>query len=414
MNRTEKLPKLAIYLVVLIMLLSFPLAAHAKDKIVIGNAVALTGPYGVVTESTTGPVYDMWVEEVNARGGIYVKEYGKRLPVELIRADDKTDLGTNIRLTEKFILQDKVDFMLAPTGTAFLYAAAPIYNKHKYIMLGGPGGAIKLKEIAAGLPYFFSVLNFADTQMVVLADIYKELGVKSAAVIFIADLHGVEYSGVVVPELAKRGIEIRMVQSFPLGIKDLSPLLKKAKALDVDAFVGITYPSETFLATGQAIALGLNFKIFHNNVMPSFPAYRDAFGKDAAGNWVVEGVMGPGAYNKKSSPGAKGFIDKFMKRFKKEPEYWGGLQYYASLEFFEQAIQKAGTLDQSVIKDVMATETFDTFLGPFKFENHFFRGQPGHMGQWQNGIFEVIDPGSKRTAAPIYPKPPWPKPKPKK
>ena len=183
-------------------------AALAKDKIVIGNAVALTGPYGVVTESTTGPVYDMWVEEVNARGGIYVKEYGKKLPVELIRADDKTDLGTNIRLTEKFILQDKVDFMLAPTGTAFLYAAAPIYNKYKYIMLGGPGGAIKLKEIAAGLPYFFSVLNFADTQMVVLADIYKELGVKSAAVIFIADLHGVEYSGVVVPELAKRGIEV--------------------------------------------------------------------------------------------------------------------------------------------------------------------------------------------------------------
>ena len=32
----------------------------------------------------------------------------------------------------------------------------------------------------------------------------------------------------------------------------------------------------------------------------------------------------------------------------------------------------------------------------------------GQIGQWQNGVIEVIDPGDKRTAAPVYPKPPWP------
>jgi len=31
------------------------------------------------------------------------------------------------------------------------------------------------------------------------------------------------------------------------------------------------------------------------------------------------------------------------------------------------------------------------------------------LGQWQNGVFEVIDPGAKRTAEPIFPKPEWPK-----
>ncbi len=35
-----------------------------------------------------------------------------------------------------------------------LYAAAPIANKHKYILLGGPGGAVKLKEIMDKVPYF--------------------------------------------------------------------------------------------------------------------------------------------------------------------------------------------------------------------------------------------------------------------
>jgi hypothetical protein len=32
----------------------------------------------------------------------------------------------------------------------------------------------------------------------------------------------------------------------------------------------------------------------------------------------------------------------------------------------------------------------------------------GQIGQWQNGFFEIVDPGEKRTAEPIYPKPDWP------
>jgi hypothetical protein len=34
----------------------------------------------------------------------------------------------------------------------------------------------------------------------------------------------------------------------------------------------------------------------------------------------------------------------------------------------------------------------------------------GQIGQWQNGIPQVIDPGDKRTKPPIYPKQPWPMP----
>ena len=112
-------------------------------------------------------VYDLWIEETNAKGGIYVKEYGKRLPLEVTKYDDKSDVGTMTKLLEKTLpfCEDKVDLIFAPWGTAMLYAAAPIATKHKYILLGGPGSALKLKEIIDKVPYFFSVLNMADTQM---------------------------------------------------------------------------------------------------------------------------------------------------------------------------------------------------------------------------------------------------------
>jgi branched-chain amino acid transport system substrate-binding protein len=380
--------------------------ALAKDKIRIGQAISLSGPQAIGVSIAGGRIYVMWVEEVNKNGGIYVKEYGKKLPVELIRYDDKTDIGTMTKLLEKLILEDKVDFVFPPWGTAWLFAAAPIANKYKYILIGGPGGALKLKEL--NLPYFFQVLNFSETQAPALTDIFKEVGVKSAAVIYRGDLHGVEYGEAMVPYFEKKGIEVKMKKSYPPGIKDLSPLLKEAESLNVDAFCAASYPDGGMLLTGQSLELGINFNAFFITVTPFSPnLYRDTFGTN-----TVEGVMGGGAWNAKSSPGAKAFVDKFVARFGMEPDYWGGLYYWSSLQHFQQAIEKAGTLDQKKIRDIMATEKFETALGPFWYDkNRYFVNHPGEIGQWQKGVFEVIDPGEKRTAPPLYPKPAWPKPK---
>jgi branched-chain amino acid transport system substrate-binding protein len=375
----------------------------AKDKIVIGQAIALSGPLAGGVAIAGGRIYVMWVEEVNKNGGIYVKEYGKKLPVELKRYDDRSDIGTMTNLLEKLILEDKVDFVFPPWGTAWLFAAAPIANKYKYILIGGPGGALELKKLS--LPYFFQVLNFSETQAPALAGIFKEVGVKSVAVIYRGDLHGVEYGDAMVPFFKKAGIDVRMKKSYPPGIKDLSPLLKEAKSLGVDAFCAASYPPGGMLLTGQALELGINFNALFITVTPFSPnLYRDTFGKD-----TVEGVMGGGAWNAKSSLGARKFVDKFVARFGVEPDYWGGLYYWSSLQHFQQAIEKAGTLNQKKIRDIMATEKFDTALGSFWYDkNRYFVNHPGEIGQWQKGVFEVIDPGEKRTAPPLYPKPSWP------
>ena len=123
--------------------------------------------------------------------------------------------------------------------------------------------------------------------------------------------------------------------------------------------------------------------------------------------------MGYGAWNCKSSPAAAEFCDKFIARWGEAIlDWWGHLPYYGGLQFLEQAIEKAGTLDQTKVRDVMATETFETVLGPTWFEGGLLAVDcyAGQIGQWQSGVFEVIDPGENRTADPIYPKPAWPAP----
>jgi branched-chain amino acid transport system substrate-binding protein len=384
-------------------------AAPPKDKIRVGWVTSLSGVNASGVPVTSGNVYTMWVEEVNAKGGLYIKEYGKKLPLEVIKYDDKSDIGTMTKLLEKVIMEDKVDLIFSPWDTAFLFAAAPIATKHKMVLLGGSGGAQKLKSVIQNYPYFFQVLNFSDTQLPPLAELFSQLGVKKVYMAYIQDLHGIEYRDVATQEFKKRNIEIIASKSFPLDVKDLSPLLKEAKASDADAFTGFLYPPHAFLAAGQAMEIGYNPKAFYMTVGPCLSQFRDAF--TAKG---IDGVMGAGAWNVKSSPGAKEFFDKFVKRWGFEPEGWGTL-FYSSLQFFQQAIEEAGTLDNTKIRDVMATKTYETALGPFKFTNNIFLNHPGEVGQWQNGVWQVIDPGPKRTAPPVYPKPAWqPPPKPDK
>jgi len=385
-----------------------------KESIVIGAARPLSGPLAFFETNAFGPIYKMWVEEVNARGGIYVEEYGKKLLVEMKVYDDTSDMGTMTTLLEKLILEDEVDFVFPPASTAFLFAAGAVANRHGYILLGAEGGATTMTDSLYGMPYFFGVLNYSDRyQLPVMADLFEGWGVETVAIIYAEDLHGIEYAGVSTKVLGEKGIEIAMIESVPFGIKDVSALLLKAKALDVDAFLAFCYPDEVFLTLGTAIAMDINFDAMLFGPGGNFEFLKDIFGVEA-----LEGVMGYGAWNEETSTAAADFADRFIARWGRGAlVWWGHLFYQAALEFFEQAIVEAGTLDQEVIRDIMATSTFDTVLGPTWFDQFGDGGcllaiecHPGEVGQWQDGIYEVVDPGENRTADPIYPKPDWPAP----
>ena len=410
MKRKVLLGLLVVIPVVMFLLSAPGIAAPAKDKIRVGWVTSLSGVNAPGVMVTSGNVYKMWVEEVNADGGLFIKEYGKKLPLDVTMYDDKSDIGTMTKLLEKTIVEDKVDWIFSPWDTAFLFAAAPIANKHKVVLMGGSGGALKLKGVISKYPYYFQVLNFADYHIPAIGDVFKEVGVKSVYIAYIQDLHGLEYNEVAQKEFPKMGIKIVAAKSFPLDMQDFTPLMKEAKAANVDGFMGFLYPQNAFPATGQAMEVGFSPKAFYMTVGPCLAGYRDAF--TAKG---INGVMGAGAWSVKTSAGAKEFFDKYTKRWGFEPEGWGALFYYSSLQFLKQAIEEAGTLNQTKIRDIMASKTYPTALGPFKFTKNIFIDHPGEVGQWQNGTWEIIDVGKKRTAKPMYPKPAWqPPPPPKK
>ena len=407
-------------IIFLVSLVVFPITAWSeskaeKDKIVIGAARPLSGPLAQIGDFAMGPIMTMWAEEVNARGGINVA--GKKLPVELLIYDDTSDLGTSTRLIEKLILEDKVDFLFPNCSTAFLYASAPLANKYKYVYLGAEGGCTTLTAMLPELPYVFGVLNYSDYyQIPVLADVFVDKGVKTAAIIYINDLHGVEYYHSSLSEFLKKGITIVMAEAVPPFSEDVELVLKAARDSGADALCGYVYPPTTMAVLGQAAAIGYSPK-----AMVLGPGVNFEFFKGIFGPQVLEGVMGFGAFNSKSSPEIAEFIDRFIDRWGLPAmDWWGGAFYFAALQCFEKAIEKAGTLDNTKIRDVMAKEHFDTILGDTWFDmTAGGKGggllakecHPGEVGQWQSGEYEVVGPKDKVTTDHvIYPKPAWPAP----
>lgn len=378
----------------------------AKDKIVVGMSSPLSGSQAVVRASAFQPVYETFVKEVNDAGGIMVAEYGKKLPIELKVYDDKTDVGTMTRLTEKLIVEDKVDFLWPSCGTSFIFAQAPVANKYGYLLITAEGGATSIKDMLPSLPYVFVTLSFSDWyQLPVLADLLAEKGAKTAYITYVADLHGIEYSGVAGIEFPKKGISILGVKSLPPDIKDLSPVIKEAKASNADVFCCFAYPDQIMPAVGTSIELGFNPKAWIGGPGVNFGFFHTAFGP------AVEGVIGFTSYNPKQSAAAKALADKlYTGKPEDVQDWWGHPLYWAGLEIWKQAIEKAGTLDQKKIRDVVASQHFNTVLGDTWFENGLLAkdAHTGEIGQWQKGVYEVVGPKTKATAPFVYPKPPWP------
>jgi len=379
----------------------------APDKIRIGCAIALSGPNAIGGITTQVNPYKLWVADTNQKGGIFVPKYNKRIPVDLIIYDDRSDIETCIKMAEKLIVEEKVDFMLPPWGTASNFAIAPVATKYKQPMMAITASSPKLDERLASTPYFFVVLGQPARLVPGTVALMQEVGVKSVATIYVSDMFGLEHVDLVKEYVGKSDIKMPILQSYPPETQDLSPLIKRVEAEKVDALLNYGYPPHTFLINKQMPALGYNPKFFQNGVGTQFTSYRDAFGAPG-----VDGVCGNWALTPKMPyPGAKEFFEGYKKMFNEEAAMGGEPAAYASLQILEQAIKKVGDLDRAKIRDVIAKDTFDTIIGPMRFEKGVNVQWPGDIGQWQKGVYEVVMPKQFRTAAPIYPKPNWPAPK---
>jgi branched-chain amino acid transport system substrate-binding protein len=377
--------------------LSAPMLSLAQAQPVrIGYAIARTGPWAAGAQVTQEPNYILWAEQQNAAGGLNVA--GTRRPIELISSDDRSDMETVVRTYQRLMGTDRVDLVLPPWGSAANFAVAPLANRMGYPFLAPTALSRRLVELR--LPFFFLMLQQPAPMTNALVELLKAQGVRTVAMIYVDDLFGLENFAAMRVALQGSGMQIVDERSYPLGVRDLLPVLRAFRDRSPDAFVGFTYPPDTILASRQSREIGFNPRFFYASVGTAFPLFREVMGAGA------EGVMGMGSWNRRTSAGAQAYFDAHTRRFQREPDRWASGAAWASLEILTAAVARHG-LDRRAIRDYVANTEHSTIVGRIRFDGSENVGTPGMVSQWQRGEFEVIWPRAVATAQVLAPKPAW-------
>lgn len=382
--------------------------AGAQDlkSIKIGYAIAKTGPNAGGASVTQIPNYEMWVKEVNARGGLMLKSLGKRVPIEVIEYDDRSNSEEAVRAVERLVTQDKVDFLFPPWGTGLNLAVGPVFNKYGYPQLAFTAVTDKAPELAKRWPNSFWLLGTSGQYIDALVGLLSKargegkIGA-NIAMVSIADGFGIDLSTAARNGFNKAGFKLVYDKSYPIGTQDMAPLIGEAQRSGADVFVAFSYPPDTFALTEQSKISSYAPKVMFLGVGTGFPVYPAKFGAAS-----VEGIISLGGWNP-ANKGVQDYAKKHEEMFKRGPDRWGSVVGYASLQMLEQAIERVGKIDRPAIIKELQSGTFDTVLGKIKMDNNIPKDAFPLIGQWQSGFFAGVAPAGSSAAALVVPKAAW-------
>jgi branched-chain amino acid transport system substrate-binding protein len=388
-------------LAILAVLAAMP--AAAQDKVKIGYAISKTGPNAGGASITQIPNYEMWVKDVNAKGGLMIG--GKRLPIEVIEYDDRSNSEEAVRAVERLVTQDKVDILFPPWGTGLNLAVGPVFNKYGYPQLAFSAVTDRAPELVKRWPNSFWLLGTSKQYVDALVGVLKKLRDEkkigpNVAMISIADGFGIDLSQAARKGFEEAGFKLAYDKSYPIGTQDLSPLIGEASRSGADTFVAFSYPPDTLALTDQAKVASYAPKVMFLGVGVGFPLYLQKFGAN------VEGIMSLGGWSKDNASTAA-YAKKHEEMFKRGPDRWGSQVGYASLQMLEQAIEKVGKIDRPAITKELQTGTFDTVLGKVKLVDNMMKDNFWLIGQWQDGFFVGVAPQRAGAGTVVVPKPAW-------
>ena len=411
MGRFFSMVKIGVAILFVFFLILTP--SYAKDSIKVGIPISLTGKYDVLGQRNLQGVR-LWAKWVNKQGGIYVKDMGKKLPVEVVWYDTKSDKDTTIKLTEKLINEDKVDFLFGPYGSSLTLASAAITERYGKLMFSHSGASDKIW--AQGYRYVIGVLTPSSYYYKSTMELMARLNppIKTIAVITEDNPFNLSIRKGIKRWAKQLGFKIVFDEVYPTPPIDLSPLLSKVKNLSPDAILACSHFKDGALLARQAAELNVYTKFFALGSAPSTVEWWSAVGPKGAAftiatsQWEPIDAPDPNKFNNWYGPKVTGkqFNEWYKKRWGKSTDFRGAQAFAAGL-VLQWGIENAGTLSTDKVRAALNKMDIMTFYGRSKIDPKSGI-QIGHgmvTAQWQNGKKVVIGPPELAVAEIVYPRP---------
>ena len=382
------------------LILMFAFTANAQPAaprtIKIGILISFTGPDGMVGKPAKDG-YELAVEKVNKDGGVYVKEYGKKLPLELLIMDMETNPEKAVARAEALNQQGAV----IVCGTTLMSATSDIFEKNKLTAITSLVTTVGLFE--RGFKYYFGISKMndgvVDSVYAAFAKIPKGQRPTQWAIWQEQTDWIVELFDLARQKAAAQGVTFVSDSKYPMLAQDMGPLILAAKKAGAEVIFSAPVPPDAITMLKQMKELD-----YHPKAIMMIRACDDPA-------WVkMTGPMGdyvigcPDWHPALNYPGVKELNAAYKAKFGTETHITSG-NAYASIQIAAAAIEKAGSLDRTKVRDAIANIDMMTVYGPVKFNKGRRVYAPPVVTQWQKGIMEMIWPDNMKTKALIYPIP---------
>jgi branched-chain amino acid transport system substrate-binding protein len=352
-----------------------------------GNAYSVQGGYG-------REGYLLCQKHVNASGGVLGR------PIELVILDDQSDEKTAARLYEKLIVEDKVDAILGPYGSAITEAVADVPERYQKLMIAANAATTSIWE--KGRRYLIMVLAPVDSTVVGVLDVATRSGLKRVAIIAQDALVSKAVAKATSEEARKLAMDVVLSETYATGMGDFSSVLNTVKAANPEVLVTTSIRLDDLVAiTRKMKDLDLNVKMLASLPYGLLPEFQQRLGKDA--EFVYSATFWEPALQ---NPGNQEFVAAYEKEFKRPPAVQSA-NSYAGCQIFAEAVRRAGTTDSDKLRDAVLALRTKTILGDFAVDGRGFQvGQKAVTIQWQDGKKVVVWPNEVASDKP-RPTPPW-------
>jgi branched-chain amino acid transport system substrate-binding protein len=376
-------------------------AKPAPEFIDIGGSVPLTGKYGSLG-SQVKVGYEYAVADVNAAGGIYVKEFDKKIPLRLTIYDDTSDPTKAVSNMETLFSQQNVSVYLGGAASDMHAATSAIAEKNKVPYLGISFALWKIHQ--QGYKYLFSPFVKSPDQA---EGVFKFLNdavpadqrPTKVAVFQEKTDWGIEEGTLIKQYATQYGYTIVDYEEYAPGTKDYSSMITKAKNAGADMLLGMPSPPDGMAIMKQLAQLGWTPKFTMFNRAPDGNTWGSSLAK--TGDFVA---FYPGWHHGEKYPGVDSINERYQKDNNRPADVLVGPSY-TCVQILADAITRAGTLDRDAIRDAIAATNMTTVMGPVSFRADGTGVIFNPVVQWINGKQELVWPKEQQTADFVYPAP---------
>jgi branched-chain amino acid transport system substrate-binding protein len=373
-------------------------AAPAPATIKIGAAVPITGAQSAGGAQIQAG-YQFAVDTINAAGGVFVKQYNKKIPLQLIILDDESDSTKTVSQLETLYSQDNVVAYLGSFSSALNVAGCAIGEKNKIPWIGVSFAA--QGPFQQGFKYIFSPFAKTPDFKSIFEVLKNQPDKPTKAVVW----QRKEDWGTEMGDMWKKagtdyGYQIVNYQTYAPGATDFSSLIVAAKSAGADMVLGIPITPEGIAMMKQMKQLDFAPKA----VYLIRGADGATWGGVAEGNYVLEM---PGWHSSVKFPGVDAINAWYQQKFNRPADVMVG-PAYSCVQIVADAIQRSATLNPSDIRDAIAKTNMMTVQGQISFRSDGTAVvQTIFVTQWQNGKIQLVWPFDMASAKLVYPFPSW-------